>query len=209
MRGEMEPERAVDDVVALVAERNREEIDAEPERDPAKIALGFDDAVSDLVRAAKALGPEGVVVFSPDYAATATAAVCGLIGELLIHGHDLARSIDRPWDVDRDAALLVIYAAASALSLVFDEKAAVGEDIHVNIRPRGGEAHSIFVKDGRVWTRGGRARADAYMSADPFAYLLLAYGRTSPLSSVLRGQLLVWGRKPWVMVKLPKLFKNP
>lgn len=208
--GEKEPETSVDDLPSLVALRNREEIEEEPERNPKVIASLLRDAIADVVQTADAAGSDRVAVFTSDYSATVTAAICGLVGELIVHGYDIARSVRAAWQVDHDAALIAAYAACSAMSLVLDPEAARDVDLCIEVRLRRGRPISIRVKDGEAWGEiPGARRSDAILSTDPMAFLLVGYGRTDPVLPLLKGKLLVWGRKPWTILKLDGLFKNP
>jgi len=51
--------------------------------------------------------------------------------------------------------------------------------------------------------------ADCHLSADPWAFLLVLYGRSGPLTPALTGRILVWGRRPWLALTLPSLFLKP
>lgn len=209
LRGDNEPEGEVEDVPEVIARKNREEIAAEPERDPRRVAALLDEELRSFVATARTTGPDRVAVFSARYSATAVGVVCGLIGELAVHGWDIARSTGVRWNVDRDAALFAAYASAAAAPLVLDAAAAEDEDLHVRIKLRGGTPFSIRIRKGRAWSEVTHERPDATLGGDAFAYLLAAYGRVSPLPLMLRGRLFAYGRRPWALVKLPKLLKNP
>jgi hypothetical protein len=209
LRGSVRPQGATDDVIALVTQRNREELGAEPERDPLRLATALIDAIGGLDGAARGAGPDGRAVFTSEYSATTTTTVAGMIVELAVHGNDIATSIRRAWSVEPAVALPGIYAAAAALPLMLDADAAGDTRLHVEVRPRGGRAFSIRVEDGRAWTDTNGTGADARLSIDPFTFLLIAYGRLKPWTPVLRGKMLVWGRKPWRALELERLFRNP
>ena len=209
LRGENERRGPIPDVVDYVTRTNREELDDEPERNPGALAAALTPAIEDAVAAARALGPDGVAVFSQNYAATSVATVCGLIVELAVHGYDIARTIGSSWRVDAATAVLGVYAAGAALPLVLDESAAAGRSLHVEVRPRGGASFSVHVAGGVAWTTTSAKPVDAHLSVDPFTFLLLAYGRVPPWSPVSKGRLLVWGRRPWRAVQLGSFFRNP
>ncbi|MGI8407888.1 MAG: maleylpyruvate isomerase family mycothiol-dependent enzyme, partial [Actinomycetota bacterium] len=50
---------------------------------------------------------------------------------------------------------------------------------------------------------------DCRISADPVAYLLVGFNRTSQWSAIAKGQLVAWGRKPWLSLTFAKLFDSP
>jgi hypothetical protein len=52
-------------------------------------------------------------------------------------------------------------------------------------------------------------RVDCRISADPAAHLLVTYGRSGPLGPALRGKITTGGRKPWLGLRLPRLFRQP
>jgi hypothetical protein len=47
------------------------------------------------------------------------------------------------------------------------------------------------------------------LSADPMAYLLVGFGRSSLWPVIARGQIFAWGRKPWLLARLPTYFMKP
>ena len=54
-------------------------------------------------------------------------------------------------------------------------------------------------REGREW-RGALPGA---------AFLLVAWGRISQWGAIPKGQLLAWGRKPWLGVQLRSWLRNP
>jgi uncharacterized protein (TIGR03083 family) len=193
-----------------VARKNVEEIAAEPERDPGRLADGIDAAVEHFIAWAKEAGPDRVASFSSGYSMDLPTTVCTLIGELVMHGYDIARTLDRPWKVDPKDAVLAVYATTAALPLAFDEDAASGVGAHAEVRLRGAVPFSIRIEDGRVWSESpGVGRPDVRLSADPMSYLLVGFGRSGLWPLAARGKLLAWGRKPWVMAQLPRYFQRP
>jgi hypothetical protein len=52
-------------------------------------------------------------------------------------------------------------------------------------------------------------RVDCHLSADPVAFMLVGWGRIGQGPAILKGQLLAWGRKPWLGLKLRSLLRNP
>jgi hypothetical protein len=50
---------------------------------------------------------------------------------------------------------------------------------------------------------------DCRISADPVAFLLVAYGRQAQWRPVLLGRMTAWGRRPWRAFALKRLLVNP
>ena len=54
-----------------------------------------------------------------------------------------------------------------------------------------------------------RQKVDCHLSVDPAAFLLVAWGRISQWQAIPKGQLLAWGRRPWLGLQLRGLVRNP
>ncbi|CAN5189865.1 hypothetical protein BH18ACT4_BH18ACT4_02820 [soil metagenome] len=52
-------------------------------------------------------------------------------------------------------------------------------------------------------------RADCHLWVDPAPFLLVAWGRKSQWEAVFRGQIVAWGRRPWLGPRLRGLMHNP
>ena len=119
--------------------------------------------------------------------ATATSV---LLGELLVHGGDLAGGLGKAWMIGADEARLVLTGATSLLPDFFDAAAAGDLRATIDMRVRGGPRFAIWVHDGRLEVASQPTeRVDCHISADPVAFLLVSYGRRPDWQCVLRGQL--------------------
>ena len=140
---------------------------------------------------------------------------CHLLNELIVHGRDIALADGQPWPIARaDAALVVcgfLFRVLGRLgpSMVVAEEAA-GLRICMEVRVRGGCRVYVRFDDGdfsldeKPWKT-----VDCRLLVDPAAFLLVAWGRIDQWRPIARGQLLAWGRKPWVGLKLRALLRNP
>jgi len=186
----------------------------EPERDPRTLGRLLAEA-SEAFLAATAGLPADHVVPTPWYGSKASlrldAATCLLLAEQLVHGYDVATTVDAPWPIRPAEACLVAGAVASMLPLVADPVAVEGKRANYDVRVRGGPRFRVRVADGRVTVEAGSpaGRVDCHLSADPAAFVLVAYGRLSQWGPIARGALLAWGRKPWLGVQFRGLFVNP
>lgn len=140
---------------------------------------------------------------------------CHMLNELTIHGLDIARAEGVPWPIDRGHATLImkgfVLAGLHTLGrqLVVQEKAG-------DKRARF-EVH--FRGDGRAWMRfddgtfsveaSPQGKVDCHLSVDPEAFLLVAWARISQWNAIPKGQLLAWGRKPWLGLQMRSWLKNP
>ncbi len=195
---------------------------AETDKSPAAIAARVEASVErflEVVGAGAATEERpwmvGGVTFPVE---TITAQV---LSELLVHGYDVAKGQGVAWPIaSAHAALAVnrfLFPALGALGAgLVDQKAAAGRRATFEIRVRGGERAWLAFDDGdlKVTTTAppavkGRSPVDCYLSVDPVAFLLVAWGRIDQWPAVGRGRLLAWGRRPWLGLQLRSLLRNP
>ena len=208
----------------LVAASNRQLLEAEPQRGAGQLAAALHDEAVALVARARARGLDDPVPL-PWYlgagARTAGAAeatvltgrevCCVLLGEVLVHGWDVARALGRPWPLRRDDALTVLVGVRCMLGRFVDPRASAGVRLSQEVRPRGGERFWVEVSDGRatVATEAPDRPVDCHLWADPAALVLVGYGRRSQWWAVATGRFLAWGRRPWAGLRLARLFLDP
>lgn len=131
---------------------------------------------------------------------------CVVLMEALIHGHDLARGIGMPWAIPADEARLVLTGMAPLLPEGFVAANAGDMRATIDVRVRGGPHFAIWVRDGCMEVASEPTEpVDCHISAEPVTFLLVSAGRRSQWSGVLRGQLVAWGRRPWLAMRLQHL----
>jgi len=94
-----------------------------------------------------------------------------------------------------------------------DAQRARGRHARYDIRLRGERgARATFTVGGGALAIEAPAPgqpADCRLSADPWAFLLVLYGRSGPIAPALTGQILAWGRRPWLALTLATMFRKP
>lgn len=209
-------ESPLDDVWDLGA-FTTEALRQDPERDPAVLAGRIEERAARYFadcegHAGDEVRPwlvEGVTVDL----ATLT---CHLLNETVMHGRDIARAAGVRWPTDpRHAGLVIegfvvpVIAALDPRAMV-EQRAAAGLHATYEVRVRGGGAARFRFDDGALAVRPPSAeRVDCYISADPVALLDVMYARRSQWSAIARGQLLAWGRRPWLGPRLRTMMRNP
>ena len=132
-----------------------------------------------------------------------------LLGELCIHGRDVARAAKLSWSISpSDASILFTTLAALAPTLVTDVGRTRGT---VKLRLRGQcDLYLIAEPSGlRVEPDTGlKRRAGLHISAQPVALLLVAYGRAPIWRAVGSGRLRGWGR-PGLALRFSNLIAPP
>jgi uncharacterized protein (TIGR03083 family) len=133
------------------------------------------------------------------------------LGELTVHGHDIATGTGRRWPIPAGHANLILGTVCPAMSpLVVRPEAARSTSLTYEIRIRGnGPRYVIEIADGRAEVREVGGHVDCVISADPATFLLVAYGRMHPYRAMLRGGIIATGRRPWLGLRYKNLFFNP
>ena len=200
--------------LADLAKWNAEGVAAAGGDDLAALAARIDGLRDQaLALAAAGAGPSATVVPYHGGIPLPLSAAWALLGaEWLVHGHDVARGAGRPWPVPAHEARAVLMGSLPVLPHFVATEEAAGLRARFELRLRGGG-------DGRVvlaFADGNLAvdppepgRVDCHISADPSAWLLVAYGRLSPLRPALTGRIVVWGGRPHLAFRLTRLFRNP
>ena len=138
----------------------------------------------------------------------ADVALGTLLGELVVHGWDIARAAGRRWPIDPGDVELILDGVEPVLPGWVDPDRAGHLTATFEVRLRGGSTRRWSFRNGRLKVGAGD-RPDVTISADPVALLLVFYGRQSQWPHIARGRLLAWGRRPWLAFTLADRFHNP
>ncbi|MEZ0094656.1 maleylpyruvate isomerase N-terminal domain-containing protein [Streptacidiphilus sp. EB129] len=172
---------------------------------------GFLDATAELDPDAELDTPW----YGPGVTRTPDTLTALALGELLVHGLDVARAAGVPWPIARAEAALVggeVFARMLPLMLTDVGRATT---VAYRVRWRGAPPQKpdlvIRLEAGTVRTGPVRPgeRVDCRVSADPVAFLLVGYGRMPTWRAIGTGRIASWGRRPWTALKLPELFCRP
>ncbi|MGZ8743020.1 MAG: maleylpyruvate isomerase N-terminal domain-containing protein [Nocardioides sp.] len=133
-----------------------------------------------------------------------------LVGELLLHGRDIAVGLGEPWPIGHPEALSALAGAFALLPAYVDTEAARGVRTAYEINLRGGPTMYVTFDDAAATVGDSPVRrVDCRVNADPVAMLLVSYGRTSAVCAALSGRIVAWSRRPWTALAFPKLLLNP
>lgn len=179
------------------------------ERNPRILADRFDRGGEALVAHARTVrGDPAVTPFEGVEVPLST--LLGIeLGEVLVHGFDIARAAGLPWQIDRAHAVLTQEAFIPLLPYLLDQERANGVRLAIDLRVRGMRPVVARIKDRTLVVEGSRGqRVDCHISVDPVVYLLLAFNRITPWKPMVRGQLVAWGRRPWRANELGSLLRT-
>lgn len=192
-------------------------LDADPERDLRVLADRIEERAAAFFRhCAGRSGDERQPWVVEGTTVTLCTLTCHLLNEAVVHGGDIARAAGLGWPVEPDHAIMVIQGwflpvlAALPPRAMVDQDRAAGVRATYDVRLRGGGHVYLVFDEGAVTLEepGGR-RVDCHVLADPVAMLNVMWGRQSQWKAIAKGQLLAWGRKPWLGPKLRVMMRNP
>ncbi|MEO5679775.1 MAG: maleylpyruvate isomerase N-terminal domain-containing protein [Acidimicrobiales bacterium] len=141
---------------------------------------------------------------------------CHLLNEAVIHGYDIAAATGQSWPIDPAHAALIfqgflleVFQVVDPRTFVVQERAA-GLHACFDVRLRGAGRFFLVFADGAMTVEApSNRRVDCHLSADPSAFLLVAWARTSQWRAIPKGQLVAWGRRPWLGLRFRGLLRNP
>lgn len=192
-------------------------VEDDPERDLAVLAELIDARLAGFLAASAPGGPDAPCAWLVEGTSLPMVSLtCHLLNEAVVHGYDIAQATGRPWKIDpRHAALVFqgfLLAAFQALPprTFVDQAKAAGVAACYDVRLRGGARFFLVFDGGALSVEAPSARrVDCHLSVDPTAFLLVAWARISQWQAIPRGQLVAWGRRPWLGLRLRSLLRNP
>lgn len=206
-RGLGSPADTLDDIPAWSQAALENVVD----RTPSALAERIRAAVDELVNAVSNRDGDPRVPWHTGLSVPLSTVPAIMMGEAMIHGYDIARAQGRQWRIPTSWAETILRGVLQGLPLIFLPERSVGLHAQVEMRLRGTQTRALVaISDGDLQiAEPTGARADCYVSGEATALLLLLYGRTGPLRPALGGRFVAWGRKPWLAVRLPRLFRSP
>jgi uncharacterized protein (TIGR03083 family) len=134
-----------------------------------------------------------------------------LLGELAVHGRDIAKALHQPWPIDPHHAALIIESLNPILPGWVRPERVHGFNATFEVRLREQATHIWVFRDGRLHINPttGPKTFDAHISGDPATVLLVFYRREPQWKQIVTGRMLAWGRKPWLALTLTNRFYTP
>ncbi len=203
----------LDDLSELVQAKVRDE-DA---HDPAAMANRVEAAAEAFLTVARGMNGTEPRTWLGGIKATSSLLVGHIMNETFVHGVDLARASGQRWAPDRQAALLgfewficPMYRALGRPDWAVNQSRAAGVTACHDLRVRGGQqVFFVFADGGLTIEEPSDRMVDCHLSIDPRALMLLAWHRVGLAPPILKGQVIPWGRRPWLSFRLPGMIKTP
>lgn len=165
---------------------------------------------AELDTACDTLTDDSVIPFHTFASVSGTAFQTYWLGELLLHGEDIARTARIPWEIRERDMLLVVRGLMEVGHAYLRADVSPETDVCVAFTLRNARPYLIHIHDGIAEYRERRPsdRPDAVMRGPASAMAQVFYGRIGPFTAARRGLFVVGGRRPWLALKLMSYFEQ-
>ena len=185
------------------AASNIAQVAADPERDLGVLAARIGAGERELAAYAHVVGGDPLVTAFLGVDMRLSALLALELAELLVHGWDVARGSHQPWPIPPEDAVVALAGVVSMLPHMVQVERARDLTMTCDLRVRGGFQARAVVTDGQAMVvQPDASRPDCRLTAEPVTLLLLSYGRIGQVGPMVRGRLLPWGRRPWLVARL-------
>ncbi|MCU1648427.1 MAG: maleylpyruvate isomerase family mycothiol-dependent enzyme [Nocardia sp.] len=187
---------------------NAEQIATLPTRNPDELSAKLLADTESLITTIDSFnGEPRTMMFDGGQTVRADRARGTLLGEFVVHGFDIARALGRPWPIEPAHVPLIMDGLNQVTPGWVDPNPADNHTATYEYRLRGFTRYVYRFQDGQLTVDPDIAtRIDVHISADPVTALLLNYGRIRQWKPTLTGQVLAWGRKPWLATTFSRRF---
>ncbi|WP_218024346.1 maleylpyruvate isomerase N-terminal domain-containing protein [Nocardia lijiangensis] len=122
-----------------------------------------------------------------------------LLGEFVVHGYDIARTLGQPWPITAAHVPMIMDGLTQVIPGWVNAMRSGGHTATYEYRLRGFKRYVFRFDSGTLTVDPAETGPiDVCLSIEPVTALLLNYGRIGPVRPALSGQVLAWGRKPWL-----------
>jgi hypothetical protein len=137
-----------------------------------------------------------------------TTAQTNWLGELLLHGQDIARAVKSPWELNERDMLLIARGLMQIAPIFLRSETPASTDVCVALQVSEARPYLMRIMEGAVETRERRQsdRPDAVLRTPASTLTQLLYQRIGPFAATRRGLRVVGGRRPWLALKLQSYF---
>ena len=198
------------DSTGAIATLNQEELEAVLKPVPALLDE-LQSVAGELEIALDAFTDETVLPFHTFAEVSGAAWQSYWLGELLMHGEDIALAVTVPrWEIRERDMLLMLRGMMEIGHVYVREDISRDINISVALRLSGARPYLMHIHDGIAEVRDLRPadRPDAMLRGPASVIAQMFYGRIGLLAAAHRGLLIVGGRRPWRAIKLHVLLRE-
>lgn len=180
------------------------------ETDPNKLAALLRDSIEKVGAELDVRAADQPITSLNGISLTLGHAVAEMLGEVLLHGYDLATALRVPWPIEPDHAAAVVIGYLPLNGLFLNPATAADHTARYRLELRGVAGVNVTFKDGRYsWGPVDDEPVDGVIDADPVAYLLTATGRLSQWPLIALGRYAAGGARPELALGFGDLFVFP
>jgi uncharacterized protein (TIGR03083 family) len=176
-----------------------------PERDPARLAERLRASIAEVLDLTADDDPERVVDWLGSSRLPVAGVLAHMVNELLVHGWDIARAAGIPWPVEQEQAalffdLFLVELIRHGYGHLLDDDRPVREGrIAVEFRSAHTAPVTIVLDAGVATVEEAGTDPDVRLWFRPAGMNMLLFHRIGHLRAALSGQVVVWGRRPWLL----------
>jgi uncharacterized protein (TIGR03083 family) len=180
------------------------------ETDPAKLAYLLDDASERFRSSVTGQAGDTVVTWHAGIELELTTLAGLMLGEVVLHGYDIAVATRRPWPLIPEEVGLVLDTYGPLMGLTVDAHRTEGLTVAIGVELRGLASFIIRFDDGRFSVAPPESGPlDSTLAADPTAFLLVTSGRMARWPAFALGLYQAGGSRPELAVGFKDLFVFP
>ena len=170
----------------------------------------IDDSIRTVVEAVRTRPADDVIEWHQGITMGPRPFLGAMLGELVFHGQDLARTVGVSWSIAREDAFPIVDFVNVVRPHILEPAKTHDLNATVELRVRGYETATYAFQPSRLMVTPGRGeKPHVTMSVDAVALLQVAYKRSTLTRPILTGKAVAWGRRPWLALQFPGFFQNP
>jgi hypothetical protein len=193
-----------------IARDNERFLAAVPAATPVELGGWIRGAVDRFLEAVSQRKADEQVVWAGDAAITLADLAGVELGELLLHGYDIASVIGAPWPIEPGHAALVLSGYRPLYRTIVNQELARGLTADLRIELRGFGAMTLRFANGAFSLEpDGPGPVDCIVSAEPVAFLMVVSRRLTQWAAITLGLLQASGPRADLALRLTDLFVYP
>jgi len=185
------------------------------EREPDAVLTRLHSCIEEILRLTAGEDPSRTVSWLGGSRLPLAGIMAHLTNELLVHGRDIARSVNAPWQIPEEYAafffeLFLIEIIRNGLgTLLDDDRPARRGRIAVEFRSAYTIPVTIVLDTGQVSIEEPSRDNNVRVYFKPATISLVLFHYITRPRAALTGSLLVWGRRPWLLVPFLRKVRLP
>jgi hypothetical protein len=186
-----------------------------PEREPGAVLARLRSSIDEILRLTVGQDPTRTAAWLGGSRLPLAGMMAHLTNELLVHGHDIARSVSAPWRIPEQYAafffelFLVEIIRNGAGALLDDDKQARPGRIAVEFRSAYTRPVTIVLDGGKVSIEEPSRDNDVRVYFKPATMSLVLFHYITRSRAAMTGSLRVWGRRPWLLMPFLREVRLP